>query len=725
MLNARRWIVVPFTNATRTNDLEWLRDASVNLLTLDLGRWTDISVVDDKRVGDLLRELPASRAAAPLTLNDGLTIARRAGAGRLVMGDFFKVGDGARFVVNVFDVQRGSRLRSFTQQASSADSVLSAFAPIARAALELPAPSGATLGVMGTTRVDAYQAYLVGASALNRFELTEARSHLERALALDSGFALAHYKLAVAIHWDVDDTTEATHARAAARLSGTLPPRERALINARVALANGEYERACGAARALLAKDSSDVDALYTIGECEYHGGLVAGTPIDSARGRFRGNWNVAIASFRRVLALDPTYHPAFEHIVNALTPLYVYHCPQPSPRCANDPATWSAPVVRNGDSLLIQPVHPGTTEYFDQMRRASATRTPYLNLQVARRIAEDWVDASQRGPRALLHLGQLNVRLGELASAEDALRQIRADADVQTRLASLGWRLQVAVQRADGAGGRTLLDSMRRTMITHGDSAIYASYAAAFGKLQPAGAIARGAAAAGRWSPERLRYTLHIPRILLGVPAPELATDEHAFWKTLAGDSLCAAGLPSCRTSALLASLAYALRIEREWWPTFQVSPAGTRFTAAEALTSRDRQLITGTLAFLDSLSRARLHMLGDESGSTIIAVDLALAVGDSSGALARLRFAGDTILPNLYTSTLGVGIGGMVVKALAAPRIMLLRADLAAALGFPQEARTWYMRVLDLWAEADPELQPTVTRIRSALAALPNRQE
>jgi hypothetical protein len=47
-----------------------------------------------------------------------------------------------------------------------------------------------------------------------------------------------------------------------------------------------------------------------------------------------------------------------------------------------------------------------------------------------------------------------------------------------------------------------------------------------------------------------------------------------------------------------------------------------------------------------------------------------------------------------------------------------MLMRADLAAGLGFPDEARTWYARVLDLWADADPELQPTVARIRAALA-------
>ena len=50
----------------------------------------------------------------------------------------------------------------------------------------------------------------------------------------------------------------------------------------------------------------------------------------------------------------------------------------------------------------------------------------------------------------------------------------------------------------------------------------------------------------------------------------------------------------------------------------------------------------------------------------------------------------------------------------------MMLLRADLAAAAGQRDEAGKWYRRVLDLWSDADPELQPTVTRIRAALGKL-----
>src|SRR4051794_5891171 len=58
LIDQHVWVVVPFANVTKAQDLDWLRDASVNLLSLDLGRWTDISVVDEKRVADLLRDVP-------------------------------------------------------------------------------------------------------------------------------------------------------------------------------------------------------------------------------------------------------------------------------------------------------------------------------------------------------------------------------------------------------------------------------------------------------------------------------------------------------------------------------------------------------------------------------------------------------------------------------------------------------------------------------------------
>src|SRR5258708_11580973 len=100
-LDDKTWIVLPFNNVTRAPDTEWLSDASVNLLSMDLSRWQDVHVIDDRRVADFMREL-ARPAGSKLSFNDGVTVAKRAGAGNLVIGDVLKVGSRTTVTATVY-----------------------------------------------------------------------------------------------------------------------------------------------------------------------------------------------------------------------------------------------------------------------------------------------------------------------------------------------------------------------------------------------------------------------------------------------------------------------------------------------------------------------------------------------------------------------------------------------------------------------------------------------
>lgn len=725
-LNERAWIVVPFTNATRAPDLDWLRDASVNLLSLDLSRWTDIVVVDDKRVTDLVRELPVTRATLPLSLNDGLALARRAGAGRLVMGDFFKSGAGAQIVANVFNVQTGTRIRSITQRAVHQDSLLTAFGPLARGVLDVPPPSDARLGASGTSRIDAFREYLLGSRALNQFELTVARQHLLKALALDSTFALAHYKLSMAMHWGDTrgDTAERAHALTAARLGLSLPPRERALISGRVASSGGDYVRACATLGALANRDSADVEAWYGVGECQFHGGQSEPEPVDSLLGRFSGNWNTAIAAFRRVLKLDPSFHPAFAHILDALTAGTIVVCADPSvPVCGNDPRSWQATVLRDGDSLLIRPTRTRglTTERIATLALQNSSRSSLMNLRVARQITLEWVESAPAEARAQLSLAQVDLLLGNVAQADTALRSIRNSADRYVRLASLKYRVQSAIQLGYAVAGRAALDSLRREMADPAASdRELGPYYAAFGQLRALRAAIDGMAATGRWSDARRTYWHRVPRVLLGIPDTGTAADERRYWDSATADTSCAGGQPNCRTTLLLQTQGFAPRVPRNWWPHNAKLPAGFRFRLGYLIQKPD----TATLHFfqyaLDSVAHARVWSGADEQGISVVATEVHLIANDSLRALRSARFAVDTALPMLNRLGTGAGPDDSPWSILLVPRMMLLRADLAAALGFVDEARTWYARVLDLWSAADVELQPTIARIRTTQATL-----
>ena len=120
-----------------------------------------------------------------------------------------------------------------------------------------------------------------------------------------------------------------------------------------------------------------------------------------------------------------------------------------------------------------------------------------------------------------------------------------------------------------------------------------------------------------------------------------------------------------------------------------------------------------------LDSLSRLAAQSGIAEDGTSAIAADALLLVGDSLAALNAVRRMLDTTLVITPLETI-LSEGGLQIAGMLWPRGMLLRADLAAALNYKDEARLWYGRFVELWAKADPPFQPTVDRARRAYRAL-----
>lgn len=714
--DARAWIVVPFANVTRSPELDWLRDASVNLLTLDLERWNDITVVPGKRVSDLLRGLPIARTGEPLTLNDGLGVARRAGAGRLVMGDFYKQGKGARVVANVFDVRTGARVRSITQQVPESDSLLTAFSPLARGVLAVPPPPDARIGDLGTRRLDAYQEYLLGVKALHRFTLAAAREHLTRALALDSSFALAHLAYSQMLEWgELGGGTQAmTHALAAQRFGAGLPRRERTLIDAGVASASGDYARLCGIAQKLVAQDSTDIQGLFLLGECSFHDGGVVVSPTDSMVGSFRGNWNTAIRAFRRVITLDPTYLGAFEHVLDILqrTRRLVNRCPpgRGDPDCM----PWVSWVLRSGDSLEVVPVRPGDTAATAvQSRRFRAERPRVTSLLVADSIAREWVAADSTSEGARAGLARVALLRGDLALAARQLAHVSPRATEENALA-VRMKLEVAAKLGHGAEARAMLDSLAKAV--RSDSHLVARLGSTELMLGRLARFERTAAASNATRPLAAAYARQVGRALLGVPRDEMARDEAAFYRSLV-DSACDV---DCRLAAVTPTLVYALHAPLGEWPDLAAGRyANRQLDAARAVATRDTAQLRRVAQQLESTGRGSIGIVGP-NWQSVVALDAYLALRDSASALRMARFYVDTAMVSESLSS--YYISG-VVLANGAPlwlRMMMRRADLAAAAGHRAEARRWYDAVLDLWAHADPELEPVVRRLRASLAAL-----
>jgi TolB-like protein len=697
-LNPRGWIVVPFTNVTRTPALEWLRDGAVNLLSTDLAKWNDLVVVPDKRVADLVRTVPVARASESLGLADGLAVARAAGAGQLVMGDFFKLGAGARIVANVFDARTGQRLRSVTQIVPVVDSIFTLMGAVARGVLAVAPPPNAKTGDIGTSRVDAYQAYLRGITAHNRLRIEAADSAFREALRLDSTFALAHRGLAInGIGYPAlarTPTEWRDHALAAQSLARGLSARDRALVDAAAARVRGDPVARCKAILPLVQADSTDVESLFEFAECNADDNRTASPGrID---GRFETSIHQSLRAYERALSLDPAFFPAFDGIMELLLSTgRRYYCTG----CA---ANAVGSLLWIGDTLDARP-------YEDSTRRAlrSQQLRELRSVKYARRIAESWM-AAGGGRRAAYGLAETLLLSGQ---ADSAVRLIKS-AGVEftaTGLSEVLLALDIAFRSRHPTELQEWLASARRAYRQRSRSELPPTewFGRAFGRTAVSDSVVRAisddlAARSGMDATVLFTYRRLQQPAALGLPLPALA----------AAESLVVVSAPErCSVSCLMSSLQpvnlLTTYIRRPAWPPFdrlRVEPS------VSALSRGD----TSELRRLAAENERELHDGGTIDVNVVRhAYSAWLIAGDSLAALRVARFHGDSLFPRNRS----VARPNFVDPSLDV-RMIRLRAELAAAFGYKAEAREWLDFLLALWKDVDPWLQPEVDRLKALRA-------
>lgn len=713
-LDARTWIVLPFENIARAPDIEWLREASVNLLYLDLSRWRDIRVIDDERVADLMRAAAPAGREAQLSLETGLAVARRAGAGRLVMGDLLKVGNRTAVIAKVFNVQTGRRERTVRQETAHADSLMHVFSRLAQAILAVEGARSEP-GITGTTSLEAYREYLTGLRHLNAWELDSAASRFRAALRADTGFALARYKLSVVLGWQSPGSPERrVHAEAANRMSAALPPRERALIRGQHSQVNDRWGEACETYAELVRSDSSDVEAWYNLGECNFHDPMVEATPDDSTRFRFRSSWELSLRSFRRALELDPSYHLAFAHIHDILSNEFRAGCQADTmARCAS--AYLALPLLV-ADTIATEPLPLAQSQRIGtvaQSRERSDARRRFNELALD--IAQQWVYAGPNEGRARLALGRALLRLGRLERARLEMAQASPSRLSVPDLAR--WvtdRLEIDLRIDSFAPARRMLDTLAQLLLPQVPQGsertqatqVLAAISGIFGQHRRAASLL-GDSLDGR-------YRLAVIRLANGLVPDSLGEIETAY-----RDWYVARQPPAQRAQAqwlaLRSSLFASVGTTRRLPAGPRPADPGMRLVAS--LLSGDTAAARPILTELDSAAMATPVERGDALAALFAAVAW-LQLGDTSTVMARL---GQFIQRLRYTQLLApVGTDGALVAGGLLPRGWLLVGDLAAATANADLARSAYRRVLSLWAESDPELQPVLNRVRAALARL-----
>jgi tetratricopeptide (TPR) repeat protein/TolB-like protein len=235
------------------------------------------------------------------------TVARRFGAQRFVVGSVVEAGEQIRLDVRLFG--DGAEPMAQVSVAGTPDSV---FILVDRVAAELlvHAPGSAPADrlrrseALTTQSPAALREYLRGERAFREGAFDQARQHYRRAVATDTGFALAFYRMSIAETWSGEPAGAREAAEEARRHAARLSAPNRALLIAHSDMLSGLSDSAEAGYRAVIASTPDDPEAWFQLGELLYHHNPIRGRSLEESRD-----------PFLRVLSYDPSHRASLVHL--------------------------------------------------------------------------------------------------------------------------------------------------------------------------------------------------------------------------------------------------------------------------------------------------------------------------------------------------------------------------------------------------------------------------
>ena len=693
-------LVLPFDNLRDDQSIEWLRNGSVNMLSLNMSQWTDMTVVDHERVHDLLARHKLT-ATDEIGLDMARKLAREAGVWTVVLGDYQQVGDSLHLTARVFDVATGARTDVAEVSAPISDDPRPGFDELALLLLDLsgaPGEEWADLASVTSPSIEAYRSYLSGLDRLNRWELAAAQRNFERAVDVDTTFGLAYYKLALTRGWLVgtQDSTGQHAIDRAVLYSQQLPAHDRAVISAYRLFILGQNAASRNTYQQLLARNPQDADAWYGLGDAWFH----------DVNNRNDQNWTESLRAFRRTLALAPDYTLAYDHIQFML-----YNASRPG-----------------FGILLVTPDSFAFATTVDSTARvAAASRARLAGLESARA----WSAAQPATGRA--HLAMVDALLAS-GQYPDAMAEVARFRSVNPSNPEMPF-LQARVRFASGEGPRAAAElKSALATITAGDFAgaedaptvmadvmSGANIFAYYGDLSSAARVIELA--------DEIRAEV--------LPASMPQDMKGADWKRMMLSGLYgSAGVPLAQLDRIWAATAEEARSvpadQREQILNsgqgaalgLLTGPAQNPRPAEEYQAISGDELppeITAMLAMMrDDTAAARAAMAAPDSlrkqyyaGWMPVYAQAQFLLGDYTGTLKTLQ----------HFETESFNTRGFDSRWASVGRVRLLRGWAYEKLGRKSEAAAQYQLVLEQWKAADPDLEEFRQEAEAGLARVRGR--
>lgn len=263
--------------------LNYLGEGIVNLLSTSFNGLGTMRSVDPTTLLGALSERERSR----VTREVAQRIAEKMGASSFIIGQIEGDADRVDITATLYDVDAkeapaSSRVRG--REAEILDKVDELAGLLITEGMRDQASRLSHVAAITTNKLSALKLYLMGEAEYREARWPTAMSFFSRAVAEDTTFALASYRLAVAADWASQFDTARAAVQRSLRHAQRLSNHDRDLLIAFNSAVRGRHDEAEAAYRRITSDYPDDVEAWYRYGEVLYHYNPVRGRSVFESR---------------------------------------------------------------------------------------------------------------------------------------------------------------------------------------------------------------------------------------------------------------------------------------------------------------------------------------------------------------------------------------------------------------------------------------------------------
>jgi serine/threonine protein kinase/Flp pilus assembly protein TadD len=296
--------VIDFVNESDEKELNGLS----GMLITSLEQSKRLSVLTRSRMFDILKQMGRD-SVTRIDEQLGREVCKRASVRAMVLASIRKFGKNYTIDLKVLDPTSDEYLLAAKEEGTGQESIPSMLDALSeRTRIELKEKvaevkaASQNIAAVTTTNLEAYQHYFQGEQQLNHLKLEEAEKEFKQAIALDSTFGLAYYRLAYTIGWKVLSEHVATpYLDKAVHLMDRIPERERYLVRMEQARHKAGFAQALVVAKEMEQRYPNDKEAMIQIGDYSYHS----------------NDFKTAEQYLEKVVAIDSTSDRALLHLAD------------------------------------------------------------------------------------------------------------------------------------------------------------------------------------------------------------------------------------------------------------------------------------------------------------------------------------------------------------------------------------------------------------------------